>query len=95
MMRVFLVAVKYEGGPVTKLIKEMKWDTGPSPLHPFSDQEIRNLEVYFSLMDPIEILFSQLNSEHQATMHLVYPATQVTSELLFNTFFLNFHFRIF
>ena len=78
MMRVFLVAVKYEGGPVTKLIKEMKWNTGSSPLHPFTDEEIKNLEVYFSLMDPIEVLFSQLNSEHQATMHLVYPSIQVT-----------------
>ena len=77
MMRVFLVAVKHQGDPTTILIKEMKWDTGHSPLHPFSDQEITNLEVYFSLMDPIEVLFSQLNSEHQATLHLVYPSIQV------------------
>ena len=50
-MHVFLVAFKYEGDPVTKLIK---WDNGPMPLKPFSDQEIRNLVVYFSLMLPKE-----------------------------------------
>ena len=42
MMHVVLVAFKYEGDPVTKLIK--------APLQPFSDQEIRNLVVYFSLI---------------------------------------------
>ena len=77
MMRVFLVAVKYKGDPITKLIEEMKWDKGNSPIHPFSDLEIQNLEIYFCMMDPIEVLFSQLNSENQATLHLVYPSIQV------------------
>ena len=91
-MYVFLVAFKYEGDPVTKLIK---WDNGPVPLKPFSDQEIRNLVVYFSLMFPKENLFSQLTSMHQATLHLVYPYIQVTFLKLFNIFFLTFHFRLF
>ena len=72
MMRMFLLAVRHQGDPITRLIREMKWD-----IHPFTELEIRDLETYFSIMDPVEVLFSRLNSESQATLHLVYPSIQV------------------
>ena len=79
MMRMFLLAVRHQGDPITRLIREMKWDTGKedAKIHPFTELEIRDLEIYFSIMDPIEVLFSRLNSESQATLHLVYPSIQV------------------
>ena len=80
MMRIFLLAVRYEGDPITRLIREMKWDIHQkedAKIHPFTELEIRDLETYFSIMDPVEALFSRLNSESQATLHLVYPSIQV------------------
>ena len=43
----------------------------------FSDEEVKEIEKYLSLMSPMEHLFSMLNSEKETTIHLVLPVLMV------------------
>ena len=51
----------------------MSWDIV------FTHEDIASFEIFVSLMDPMEKLFSSLNSEKESTIHLCYPTVLVTS----------------
>lgn len=71
----------------------MGWDKSKKgDIQPFTEAEVNELEIYFSMMDPIEVLFSKLNGENHATLHLVYPSIQVSlyCKYLFNVQISNF-----
>ena len=55
-----------------QLIRHMEWHQ-----HALSSYEVLELEKYVIILGPIEKLFTSLNSEKVATIHLVYPGVKV------------------
>ena len=43
----------------------------------FSDEEVKEIEKYLSLMSPMEHMFSMLNTEKESSLHLVLPVLMV------------------
>ena len=72
MLRVLLEAANQPGQPLKKLSYEMNWNII------FTSEDIANIEIYVKMMDPMEKLFSSLNSEKESTIHLCYPTVLVT-----------------
>ena len=72
MLRVLLEAALRPDQPLKKLSFEMSWDIV------FTSEDISNMQVFVQLMDPLENLFSSLNSEKESTIHLCYPTVLVT-----------------
>ena len=72
MLRVLLEAANQPDKPLKKLSYEMSWDIV------FTSEDIANIEIYVKMMDPMEKLFSSLNSEKESTIHLCYPTVLVT-----------------
>ena len=75
MMRAFLEVSRAPGDLLGQVSDHMKWGVT------FSAQDINELQKFVSLMDPIERVFSGLNSEKEATLHLVIPFLKVSSRL--------------
>ena len=75
MMRTFLEVSRAPGDLLGQVSDHMKWGVT------FSAQDINELQKFVSLMDPIERVFSGLNSEKEATLHLVIPFLKVSSRL--------------
>ena len=75
MMRTFLEVSRAPGNLLGQVSDHMKWGVT------FSAQDINELQKFVSLMDPIERVFSGLNSEKEATLHLVIPFLKVSSRL--------------
>ena len=75
MMRTFLEVSRAPGDLLGQVSDHMKWGVT------FSAQDIKELEKFVFLMDPLERLFSNLNSEKEATLHLVLPFLKVSSRL--------------
>ena len=67
MLRVLLEAALLPDQPLKKLSFEMSWDIV------FTSEDISNMQIFVQLMDPMEKLFSSLNSEKESTIHLCYP----------------------
>ena len=78
MLRVLLEAARLPDQPLKKLCYEMSWDIV------FTHEDIASFEIFVSLMDPMEKLFSSLNSEKESTIHLCYPTVLVTSYKMFS-----------
>ena len=72
MLRVLLEAANQPDKPLKKLSYEMSWGIV------FTDKDIANMQVFVELMDPMEKLFSSLNSEKESTIHLCYPTVLVS-----------------
>ena len=72
MLRVLLEAANQPDKPLKKLSYEMNWNII------FTSEDIANIEIYVKMMDPMEKLFSSLNSEKESTIHLCYPTVLVT-----------------
>ena len=47
-------------------------------IYVFSAKDIDDIKVFVQVMDPMERLFSSLNSEKESTVHLCYPTVLVT-----------------
>ena len=77
MLRVLLEALECVDKPIRKLNMTMNWD-----IH-FTSQDISNIRVFVRMMDPMERLFSSLNSEKESTIHLVYPTVLVKCSIVF------------
>ena len=75
MMRTFLEVSRAPGDLLGQVSDHMKWGVT------ISAQDINELQKFVSLMDPIERVFSGLNSEKEATLHLVIPFLKVSSRL--------------
>ena len=71
MLAVFLEAANRSNQPLYHLNIEMQWGMT------FTRAEIKELEKMMSIMQPMEKLFGQLNSEKTSTIHLVYPTVKV------------------
>lgn len=71
MLRVLLEAALRPDQPLKKLSFEISWDIV------FTSEDIANIQVFVQLMDPMEKLFSSLNSEKESTIHLCYPTVLV------------------
>ena len=72
MLRVLLEAAESLDKPLQKLSYSMEWDIK------FSAKDIEEIKVFVQVMDPMERLFSSLNSEKDSTVHLCYPTVLVT-----------------
>ena len=55
-----------------QLVKHMGWEK-----HALSSYEILELEKYVVILGPVEKLFTSLNGEKVATIHLVFPSLKV------------------
>ena len=55
-----------------KMVKHMGWEK-----HALSSYEILELEKYVIILGPVEKLFTSLNGEKVATIHLVFPGLKV------------------
>ena len=71
MFRVLLEAAERQDKPLEKLNYAMGWNIN------FSAQEIEDIRVFVRMMDPLERIFSSLNSEKESTIHLCYPTVLV------------------
>ena len=60
----FLKAARYPDSPLSKLTTEMKWFIF------FTDNEIEELELLYSILEPLATLFNKLGSEKQTNIHL-------------------------
>ena len=60
-----------------QLVKHMQWEKNA-----LSEYEILELENYVIILGPVEKLFTSLNGEKTATIHLVYPGLKVFIVLL-------------
>ena len=72
MLRVLLEAAERVDKPLQKLSYSMGWGIE------FSAKDIEDIKVFVQVMDPMERLFSSLNSEKDSTIHLCYPTVLVT-----------------
>ena len=72
MLRVLLDAAERLDKPLQRLSYAMEWDIV------FSAKDIDDIKVFVQVMDPMERLFSSLNSEKESTVHLCYPTVLVT-----------------
>ena len=71
MLRVLLEVAECPDKPLEKLNYAMGWGIQ------FTAQEIENIRVFVRIMDPMERIFSSLNSEKESTIHLCYPTVLV------------------
>ena len=55
-----------------QMVKHMGWEK-----HALSSYEILELEKYVIILGPVEKLFTSLNGEKVATIHLVFPGLKV------------------
>ena len=72
MLRVLLEAAERQDKPLEKLSYAMGWGIE------FTTEEIEHVRVFVRMMDPMERIFSSLNSEKDSTIHLCYPTVLVT-----------------
>ena len=78
MMTGLVGAAKHQDS-LAKLVKYMAWEDKA-----LSSYEIMELEKYVVILGPVEKLFTCLNSEKSATLHLVFPGLKVILLLLFS-----------
>ena len=71
MLRVLLEVAECPDKPLEKLYYAMGWGIQ------FTAQEIEHIRVFVRIMDPMERIFSSLNSEKESTIHLCYPTVLV------------------
>ena len=72
MLRVLLEVAHAPDDLLGQLDTLMKWGIV------FSDVDIQEIELFVAICDPLERLFSTLNSEKEATLHLVLPIIRVS-----------------
>ena len=74
MCRCFLHLLRYPGDPLGQMLQHFRsaWK-----IPPLTATEIQELEKFLRIMDPLERLFTKLNAERAATIHLVYPCVKV------------------
>ena len=84
MIRGFVEASKQPNNPVNEVCREMDWGLV------FTSEDIDLLDLFLSLMTPMEFLFVRLNSDKETTLHLCYPVVQVTPPLRFSAVKLKF-----
>ena len=71
MIQRILEAWHADGNPLDQYAVYTGWGMD------FSSRDILELEKFVTLMQPFNVLFSQLNGDRQSTIHLVYPTVQV------------------
>ena len=76
MLEVFIEAANDPKQPLYHLSIEMQWGIT------FSRAEIKELEKFMSIMQPMEKMFARLNSEETSCMHLVFPTVKVCRYLI-------------
>ena len=74
MLRALLEVAHAPDDLLAKVDNLMKWGLV------FSDEDIQEIELFVSICDPLERLFSSLNSEKEATLHLVLPIIRVSRD---------------
>lgn len=72
MLRALLEVAHAPGDLLGKVDTLMKWGVM------FSDEDIMEIELFLTICDPLEKLFSSLNSEKESTLHLVLPIIRVS-----------------
>ena len=72
MLRGLLEVLKAPGDLLGQIDAIMKWGII------FSDEDIREIDLFLAICGPMEQLFSNLNSEKEATLHLVLPTIRVS-----------------
>ena len=77
MLRALLEVLHAPGDLVAKVDNLMKWGIL------FSDEDIQEIELFVSICDPLERMFSSLNSEKEATLHLVLPIIRVSRDCFY------------
>lgn len=76
MCRTFIEVACAPGDLLSQVSNHMGWE------YVFSSLEIQDLQLFLVLMDPLEELFSSLNSEKVATIHLVLPTVRVCNRIV-------------
>ena len=76
MLRELLKVADLPDDPLKRLSDHMKWKIE------FSSADITELKKFIQIMEPMERLFCQLNSEKDSTLHLVYPIVKDMLESL-------------
>ena len=71
MLKTFIKAAEWPGKPLEILSEQMKWFIS------FNKEEIDAMKKLFSLLHPMECLFTKLGSEKESTIHLVVPTLLV------------------
>ena len=74
MLRGLLEVLKAPGDLLGQVDAIMKWGIV------FSDGDIMEIDLFLAILGPIEQLFSNLNSEKEATLHLVLPTIRVSTD---------------
>ena len=72
LLKTFLEAATHEAKPLELLSLEMKWYIS------FTAEEIADLQKLYSILSPMESLFTKLGSETSSSVHLVVPTLLVS-----------------
>ena len=76
-LRELLRCAEWEGAPLAKLEEQMGWGIS------FSSQELNELKKFLQIFDPLEVLFSSLDSDTTSNIQKVYPSIQVFTKIMF------------
>lgn len=81
MIRIFLRVAKEPDDLLAQLNKLGNWGKT------FSSDDIIEITKFYTIMDPMEDMFSSLNSSKEATLHRVAPIIKVVSSNVYFEYF--------